>query len=183
MHNRTCWSLRPYMSKLAQRKMVSLFSGFFWKVSPPPHLQCCLQNAITFFLFGSYIWVCKSTLDKSFHFVFFPKKIESLSVSHHFYLIFSKKLTFFSLQSRILVGNKQTKKNKSLNVLDAFSSVGCTKSSKFERVMIVQTHAHDGENGGFFFFFSKKGTSGVIWRPPPPPQWGNVPVRGKRGWS
>jgi hypothetical protein len=45
---------------------------------------------------------------------------------------------------------------KSLNVLDAFSSPGCTKNSKFERVMIVQTHARDGENGGFFLFFPPK---------------------------
>ena len=42
---------------------------------------------------------------------------------------------------------------KSLNVLDAFSSDGCIKSCQFERVMIVQTHAHDGENGRFFLFF------------------------------
>ena len=45
---------------------------------------------------------------------------------------------------------------KSLNVLDAFSSAGCTKSSKLERVMIVQTHTHDGKNGRFFLFFQKK---------------------------
>ena len=44
---------------------------------------------------------------------------------------------------------------ESLHVLDAFSSIGCTKSSKFERVMIVQTHAHDEEYGGFFLFFPK----------------------------
>ena len=45
---------------------------------------------------------------------------------------------------------------KSLSVLDAFSSPGCTKSSKFERVMIVQTHVYDEKNGGFFLFFQKK---------------------------
>jgi len=46
---------------------------------------------------------------------------------------------------------------KSLNVLDAISSVGCTKSFKFERVkfMIVQAHTHDGENGKFFDFSKK----------------------------
>ena len=32
---------------------------------------------------------------------------------------------------------------KSLSVLDVFSSAGCTKSLKFERVMVVQTYAHD----------------------------------------
>ena len=42
---------------------------------------------------------------------------------------------------------------KSLNVSDAFSSTAYTKSSKFERIMIVQTHAHDEENGRFFLFF------------------------------
>ena len=58
------------------------------------------------------------------------------------------------------MGNRQTqnifKKIKSLSVLDTFSSAGCTKSTKFDRVMIVQTHAHDGENGEFFLFFPKK---------------------------
>ena len=34
-----------------------------------------------------------------------------------------------------------------------FSSLACTKSSKFERGMIVRTHAHDGENKEFFLFF------------------------------
>ena len=51
------------------------------------------------------------------------------------------------------MGSRQTKTNfkkmKSLNILDTFLSAGCTKSSKFERVMIVQTHAHDEGNGGF----------------------------------
>ena len=36
---------------------------------------------------------------------------------------------------------------KSLNVLDASSSTGCTKSSKFESVLIVQIHGYDGGNG------------------------------------
>ena len=45
---------------------------------------------------------------------------------------------------------------KSLNVLDAFSSAGCTKSFKFERVMIVQAHTHERENGRFFYFSKKK---------------------------
>ena len=58
------------------------------------------------------------------------------------------------------MGNRQTnkisKQIKSLNVLDTFLSAGCTKSSKFEKVMIVQTHGGDKENGGFFLFFSKK---------------------------
>jgi hypothetical protein len=44
---------------------------------------------------------------------------------------------------------------KSLNALDAFSSAGCTENSNFERVMIVQTHAHD-ENGRCFLFFQQK---------------------------
>ena len=58
------------------------------------------------------------------------------------------------------MGNRQTKiffkTIKSLSVLDAFSSPGCTKSSKFERVMIVQTHVYDEKNEGFFLFFQKK---------------------------
>jgi hypothetical protein len=44
---------------------------------------------------------------------------------------------------------------KSLNDLDACSSTGCTKSFKFERVMIVQAHTHEGKNGKFFDFFKK----------------------------
>ena len=42
---------------------------------------------------------------------------------------------------------------KNLNVLDAFSSAGCTKSFKFERV-IVQA-PHDGGNGRLFDFSKK----------------------------
>ena len=37
-----------------------------------------------------------------------------------------------------------------------FSPAGCPKSLKFERVMNVQTHAYDKENGGFFLCFQKK---------------------------
>ena len=33
---------------------------------------------------------------------------------------------------------------------------GCTKRCKFEKLMIVQTHGGDRENGGFFLFFFKK---------------------------
>ena len=58
------------------------------------------------------------------------------------------------------MGNRQTKtfkkKIKTLSVLDAFSFPDCTKSSKFERVMIVQTHVYDEKNRGFFLFFQKK---------------------------
>ena len=58
------------------------------------------------------------------------------------------------------MGNRQTKTvfktMKSFSVLDAFSSPGCTKGSKFERVMIVQTHVYDGKNAAFFLFFKKK---------------------------
>ena len=61
----------------------------------------------------------------------------------------------FCLNLRILVGNRQTKKIECLGVLNAFSSVGCTKTSKFERVMIVQTHVPDGKNAGFFLFSPK----------------------------
>ena len=44
------------------------------------------------------------------------------------------------------MGNRQTNLKKN----------GCTESSKFETVMVVQTHAHDRENGGFFLFFPKR---------------------------
>ena len=45
---------------------------------------------------------------------------------------------------------------KSLNVLDTFSFDGCTKKSKFERVMIVQTHAYDREKWEIVLIFPKK---------------------------
>ena len=58
------------------------------------------------------------------------------------------------------MGNRQTqiffKKMKSFSVLDAFSSPGCTKGSKFETVMIVQTHVYDEKNRGFFLFSPKQ---------------------------
>ena len=57
------------------------------------------------------------------------------------------------------MGNRQThkmfKKIKSLSVLDTFSSSACTKNSKFEKVIIVQTHGDDLKNGGFFLFCTK----------------------------
>ena len=33
---------------------------------------------------------------------------------------------------------------------------GCTKGSKIERAVAVQTHVDDGQNGGFFLFFPKQ---------------------------
>ena len=45
---------------------------------------------------------------------------------------------------------------KCLSVWDAFAYPGCSKSSKLEQIMIVQTHADDGGNGEFFVFFQKK---------------------------
>jgi hypothetical protein len=51
--------------------------------------------------------------------------------------------------------NKIFKQIKSLNVLDTFLSAGCTKSSTFEKVMIVQTQDGDRENEGFFLFCIK----------------------------
>ena len=44
---------------------------------------------------------------------------------------------------------------KSLSVVDDFSFPGCTKSSKFEKVMIVQTHGDDREMEDFSYFFKK----------------------------
>ena len=76
-----------------------------------------------------------------------------------FCLVFGKK-TLFWLKIAHIDGNRQTAKFseniKRLSVLDIFSPAGCTKSPKSERVMIVQTHAHDEENGWFFLFPTKK---------------------------
>ena len=44
---------------------------------------------------------------------------------------------------------------KNLTVLDAFSSTGCTKSFKFERVMIVKTHVYDEQMEDFSYFSQK----------------------------
>ena len=102
-------------------------------------------------------------LDKSFHFVCFPKKKIGVCLFLTIFLpSFFKKLIFFFAKIAIYWWETDklknfSKKKKSLNILDAFSSTGCTQSSKFERVMIVQTHAHDAGNGGFsVFFFPQK---------------------------
>ena len=56
--------------------------------------------------------------------------------------------------------NRQTKnspkneKFECFSLLDDFSFAGCTQSSKFERLMIVQTHAYDGGNRECFLFKS-----------------------------
>ena len=58
------------------------------------------------------------------------------------------------------MGNRQTEifltKMKFLSVWDAFAYPCCTKSSKLEQIMIVQTHTDDGINGEFLGFFPKK---------------------------
>ena len=43
----------------------------------------------------------------------------------------------------------------SLNVLDAFLPAGCTICFKFERVMIIQAHTHEWENGRLLDFSKK----------------------------
>ena len=65
----------------SQLKVVSLF-GIFCKV---PYFRSCLQNVTTFFQFGS-CWVWKVCCTKVF----------TLSVSHPFYLLFSKYWVFFA---------------------------------------------------------------------------------------
>ena len=71
---------------------------------------------------------------------------------------FCKKLSLFCQKLRILVGNRQTKniskKMKSSSVLGPFHPPGYTKSSKFQRVMIVRTHAMQKMEE--FSFFPKK---------------------------
>ena len=86
-----------------------------------------------------------------FYFVCFPPLLHSLC----------KTFGLFCLKLRILVGNRRAKKcvkkkMKRLSVLDAYPSAACTKSSKFGRVMIIQTQAHGGENWWFFNIFPKK---------------------------
>ena len=77
-----------------QRKVMSLFRDFL-QCSPPPSLPDCLQNAITFFLFG-LCWVWTSMLDKSIHFVCFPKKIWVCLFPTIFYSPFSKNWVLFA---------------------------------------------------------------------------------------
>ena len=85
------------------------FSGFSGRFPPPPYLQDCLQSAITFFLFG-LCWVRKSMLDKSIHFVCFPKKTIWVCLFSTILPPFFKKTSPFCQKLRILVGNRQTKK-------------------------------------------------------------------------
>ena len=60
------------------------------------------------------------------------------------------------------------KKVKSLSVLNDLSFGGCIKSSKFERIMIVQTHPHDGKNERIYPIFPSKAVISVK-NPPSPP--------------
>ena len=131
------------------------FSGFC--TMSLPYLGCCLQNAITFFLFSSCRdW--KSMLDKSlFHFVCFQNNFCLCLFPTIFTSFFQKTDSF--LPKIAYISGKQTKKilfkkMKSLNILNDFPFAGCAKSSKFERVMIVQTHAHEEGNGRFFKKYS-----------------------------
>ena len=93
------------------------------------------QNGITFFLLGSL----EKYVTTKFLLCLFSNFFVSLSVSHPFYLLFSKNVGLFCLKLCTLVGNRQTKnifkKMTSLSMLDAFllpGSAGCTKNSKFE---------------------------------------------------
>ena len=134
------------------------FFGIFCKV--PPYLPDCLQNAITLFLFG-LCWVWRSMLDKSIHFVCFPKKFEFVCFPP-FLLSFFKKIESF-FPKIAYIGGKQTNSKKTFlnekfecfRILDAFSSAGCTKSFKFERVMIVQAHPWWGKWKIFLIFPQK----------------------------
>ena len=76
--------------------------------------------------------------------------------------LFSKQLCIFCLKLRItlLVGKRQTKNifptMKLLSVWDVFAYPGCAKSSKLERLMIVQTHTNNVWNGKLFLFSPQK---------------------------
>ena len=85
-----------HMSKPNERSL-SDSREWFAIFCPPPCYSGGLQNGITFFLLGP-CWVWKSMLDKSFHFVCFPKHFWSLSVSHPFYPLFSKNVVIFWLK-------------------------------------------------------------------------------------
>ena len=127
------------------------FSGF--SACPLPYLRCCLQNAITFFLCG-LCWVWKGMRDKSFHFLCFPKKNWSLSVSS-----FSQKNRLFCPKSHTLVGNRQTKfkkKMKSLNVSYAFS-IAVLKAPNLTESWSSNTRPWLGKRRIFLIFpFQKK---------------------------
>ena len=102
-----CYPFCTFLSNTSKPNERSCrFFGIFWKV--PPYLPDCLQNAITFFLFG-LCWVWKSMLDKSIHFVCFPKKNKFVCFPP-FLLSFFKKLSPFCQKLRILAGNRQTTK-------------------------------------------------------------------------
>ena len=115
------------------------------------------SKCLPFFLFG-LCWFrintkgfILSVFQKIFEFICFPQ----------FYFAFWKNWVFF-LPKISYIGGTDKIKNvfsmKSLNVLYAFSSTSYTESYKFEKVMIVQAHTHDGENG-WFLNFSKKSSN------------------------
>jgi len=87
----------------------------------------------------------------------FSQNILSLSVSHNVTLLFENSVLFFKTCVYWWERDK-LKKNfliRNLNVLDIFSSSGYSKNFKFEKVMIIQAHTHDGENGKFFICSEK----------------------------
>ena len=83
------------------------FSGF--SASFPPLLTGLSSKCHNFFLFG-LCWVWKSMLDKSIHFVCFPKKIEFVCFPPFFTLLFQKIASF--LPKIVYIGGKQTNYKK-----------------------------------------------------------------------
>ena len=115
------------------------FSGFSARF-PPPSLTGLSSKCHNFFSTWSLLSLEKYVRQK-YLLCLFSKMFFEFVCFPPFLPCFWPKNAFFGLKSRILMGNRQTKnffkKIKSLSVLDTFSSPGCTKSSKFERVMIV----------------------------------------------
>ena len=136
------------MSKPNERSCRVLGNSFL--IFAPPCYSGGLQNGITFFLLGP-CWVLKSMLDKSFHFVCFPKHFRSLSVSHPF-------TPFFQ---RILVGNRQTKKfSKKWNVCVfkmLLHTVAVPKASNWSKLWLFKYTCTlmMGEMEKFPYFFKK----------------------------
>jgi hypothetical protein len=89
-----------------QRRSCRLF-GIFWKVSPL--LTGLSSKYHNFFSIWSLLSLEKYVWQK-YSLCLFSKRILSLSVSHHFYSPFPKKMSAFCQKLRVLAGNRQTTK-------------------------------------------------------------------------
>ena len=130
-----------------QWKVMSDFRKIKMHYSPPL-LSKLTKNAPTFFLLVGY---CRTKFwwKKNIHFVYFPKKFLSLSVSHDFFAILVKICHF--LRKIAYFGGKQTnskifEKMKSLKPGDSFSYRKCYNISKTDHLVLTESWVSQLQN-------------------------------------